>query len=60
MTKTIIIPEYILKSVLRHYKILSEAHISYDDIKALNAKRVACKEIQKLERIIQKQQYYGI
>lgn len=59
MAKTIEIPEYVLLGVLRHYKALANANISNDDIKALNAKRVANKEILKVERII-KQHNNGI
>lgn len=56
MAKIIEIPEYVLSSVLRHYRTLADVDVPRDNIKAVNAKRVANKEISKVERLIQKQQ----
>lgn len=50
------IPDYLLKSVLRHYKTLSRAKLPNTDIKSRDAARLAQKEIVKIERIIQNHQ----
>ncbi len=48
----ILVPDYLLESILRHYKTLAEAYQYDGNIKAVNAKRVSGKEIQRLIRII--------
>lgn len=60
MAKTVVIPEYVLKSALRHYSALARAQIPYDDLRALNAKREARKEIAKVERLMKIQREDGI
>lgn len=52
----ITIPDYLLESILRHYQTLAEAYVYTDgNLKAINAQRVARKEIEKARRWIDKQ-----
>lgn len=51
----ILIPDYLLKSILLHYRILANAYRYDGDTKAGNAKRVADKEIRKAEKIVNEQ-----
>lgn len=52
----ILVPDYLLASVLRHYGTLANAYRpDSSNTKARNAQRVAGKEIQRLRRIINKQ-----
>lgn len=55
MARTIEIPEYLLQSILRHYRALSLTAVNASDTRAYNAKRVARKEIERAEAIIVKQ-----
>ncbi|GEM_PF-6053306 len=55
----ILIPDYLLESLLRHYKALADAYRYDGNIKAANASRMAGKEIQKIESIILKQKQNG-
>lgn len=52
MAKTIPVPEYLLINVVRHYKALALADISHTNLRAINAKRVAPKEINKIEKLL--------
>ena len=52
MAKTVIIPEYLLVNMLRHYKALASADIDHADLRAINAKRIAPKEIAKIEKYL--------
>lgn len=52
MAKTVTIPEYRLVNLLRHYKALASAEISHSDLRAINAKRVAPKEIRSIEKYL--------
>lgn len=52
----ILVPDYLLNAVLRHYEVLAQAYIG-NDIKACNAQRVAVKEINKVRTIISKQKH---
>ncbi len=55
----ILIPDYLLESLLRHYKALADAYRYDGNVKAANASRMAGKEIQKIESIILKQKQNG-
>lgn len=56
----ILVPDYLLASVLRHYKALASAYRrDGNDTKARNAQRVADKEIQKIKAIMDKQAANG-
>lgn len=53
MAKTVTIPEYLLVNMLRHYKTLASVKIGHDNLRAINAQRLARKEIQRIERYIE-------
>jgi len=48
----VLIPDYLLESVLRHYAALASSDVDCDNLRAVNAKRVARKEIEKVRKII--------
>lgn len=52
MAKTVTLPEYLLVNLLRHYKALASADIDRSDLRAINAKRVAPKEIRSIEKYL--------
>lgn len=49
------IPGYLLDAVLRHYEILAKSYQNDGNTKAINAKRMAGKEIQKIRKLMDKQ-----
>ncbi len=49
----ILIPDYLLKSVLRHYAALASCNVDRSNIRAVNAKRVAKKEIERVRKLIE-------
>jgi len=52
----ILVPDYLLENVLRHYKSLADAYRpDGNNTRAHNAQRVAGKEIHKIRAIIDKQ-----
>lgn len=52
----ILVPDYLLESVMRHYKSLAEAYRpDGHNTKAHNAQRVAGREIQKIRTLMDKQ-----
>lgn len=52
----ILVPDYLLKSVLRHYAVLASCNVDRDNLRAVNAKRVARKEIERVRKLIDIQQ----
>lgn len=51
-----LVPDYLLESVLRHYKTLAEAYRpDGTNTRAHNAQRVADREIQKVRMIMGRQ-----
>lgn len=49
------VSEYILANILRHYGTLAErCTVSRDDLKAVNAKRLANEDLRRLKRILRK------
>ena len=52
MARTITIPEHLLINVLRHYKALASSEFKCTSLRALNAKRLAPKEIKRLENLL--------
>jgi len=53
------IPYYLLDSLLRHYAALARGSIERNDLRAINARRVAAKEIGKIRKLIHMQKTYG-
>jgi len=52
----ILVPDYLLESVLRHYGTLADEYVpNGGNTRARNAQRVAGKEIQKIRAIMDKQ-----
>lgn len=52
----ILVPDYLLESVLRHYKTLAEAYRpDGTNTRAHNAQRVADREIKKIRTLMDKQ-----
>lgn len=46
------VPDYLLRSALRHYAILADADIDRADIKTANAQRLSRGEIRRLNKIL--------
>lgn len=53
--KTIPVPEYLLKAVLRHYGALAAGYKRDSNLKAVNAQRVAAKEIARVQALMDKE-----
>lgn len=49
------ISDYLLENVLRHYETLSSCNVDRNNLRAVNARRVARKEIEKVKAIIDTQ-----
>lgn len=49
----IAVPEYVLAAILRHYGTLAgRCTVPRDDLKAVNAKRLAGEDLRRLRRIL--------
>lgn len=46
------VPDYLLRSALRHFATLADADIDRTDIKAVNAQRLGRSEIRRLNKIL--------